>query len=173
MTSSPPAKTESGKKRFPVLGWFFVLFGTFLIANATLVYFALTSWTGLEVEGHYLKGVAYNDTLAHARAGEALGWNVDIDFMPATDSAFEEIKDGNLSVRITDRAGNPLENAKIDALFFRPTHEGFDRRLSLGSQGGGLYVAQASLPLAGQWDVRVLIRHGVDSYRAKRRIVVN
>jgi len=173
MTSSLSTKTESGKKRVPVLAWLFVLFGAFLVANGTLIYFALTSWTGLEVEGHYRKGVTYNDALALAEAGEALGWNVDIDFQQASASTGDGVKDGNLSVRITDATGNPLEGAKINALFFRPTHEGFDRRLSLGPKGKGVYAAPASLPLAGQWDVRVLIRHGDDSYRAKRRIVLN
>ena len=172
MISSLWVKTEGGKKRFHVMVWFFVLFGAFLLANATLIYFALTSWTGLEVESHYNKGIAYNDTLAAAKAGEALGWNVDIDFQSIPVSALEGVKDGNLSVRITDATGNPLEGAEVAALFFRPTHEGFDRRLSLGSKGGGLYAVQASLPLAGQWDVRILIHHGDDSYGAKRRIVL-
>ncbi|MEX0814747.1 MAG: FixH family protein, partial [Dongiaceae bacterium] len=50
-----------------------------LAVNAALVYLALDSFSGLETEGAYRRGVAYDATLAAARAQGEMGWRVAID----------------------------------------------------------------------------------------------
>jgi nitrogen fixation protein FixH len=79
---------------------------------------------------------------------------------------------GELVITLLDNAGEPLRGLDVTAALVRPTSAGFDTKLALEPQGFGEYRAEAALPLAGQWDVRVSARHGDDSFYATRRIIV-
>ena len=50
-----------------------------LLANGAMIWLAFATWTGLETEGAYQKGLAYNRTLEEAEAQAALGWQVDLE----------------------------------------------------------------------------------------------
>ena len=62
---------------------FVAFFGVVLLANGTMIGLAFATWTGLETEGAYQKGLAYNRVLDRARAQAALGWRVDLAFAQA------------------------------------------------------------------------------------------
>ncbi len=147
--------------------WLFVAFFAVVVgANGILVVLAMDTWTGLETEDAYRKGLRYNEQIAAAERQRALGWQVDLDFAPAGGRA------GRLTVTLRDRKGTPLRRAEVDAKLVRPTHVGYDFALPLDPEGGGRYAADIRFPLAGQWDVRVTARRGADRYRLTRRISV-
>jgi nitrogen fixation protein FixH len=145
---------------------FFAMFAVVIAANGALVFFAAGSWTGLETDGAYEKGVAYNETLAAARDQAALGWQVEI--------ALEPGADGQVRIEATfrDRNNRPLHLRAVTARLVRPTHSGHDLALPLARLEAGRYGAETKIPLPGQWDVRVLAEHARGSYQASRRVVV-
>jgi nitrogen fixation protein FixH len=42
----------------------------------------------------------------------------------------------------------------------------------LGALGNGRYGSETTVPLAGQWDVRVYAEHEGGSYQVTRRVVI-
>jgi len=149
-----------------VLWGFIGFFGLIFAANAVLVFLALDSWTGLETEHHYQKGLAYNRVLeADARQHE-LGWTGNI--------AARSLPEGRarLEISLSDRDGKPLDGATVVAKFIRPTVEGYDFTTPLTPAGPGQYLAEVALPLAGQWDMRVVAQRADDRFVLKGRAVL-
>ena len=155
--------------------WTFV-FGMVLViaVNIVLVVYAVGTFPGLETEDAYQKGIKYNKTLAAARAQEARGWSVGVRYAPhPVEEAAEGHREGELVVTLRDKAGEPLRGLDVTAALVRPTRGGFDAQIELEPRGRGEYGAEASLPLPGQWDVRVSARRGdEEEFQATRRIVV-
>lgn len=141
--------------------WAFVGgFAVVFAANAIMVTFAMSSWTGLETQDAYRKGLAYNRTLDAERRESALGWR-----------GVAAMEAERLAVTLTDRRGEPVTAATVRAVFVRPTAEGHDFSVDLAEQGGGRYAAAVDVPLAGLWDIRTVARRGADSFQFNQRVV--
>lgn len=149
------------------LPWLFVVFfAVVLSVNGVMVYFAASSWTGIETKQPYIKGRDYNRTLDAVAEQNARGWNAGLSI---------EVQDRDhvrLDLTLTDSGKHALAGADVLARFIRPTHEGHDVEVSMNGYGAGRYVGILQAPLAGQWDVRVLARHPSGDFRITRRIVV-
>ena len=147
--------------------WIFVgCMGLVIVVNGIMITFALDTWTGLETKGHYQKGVEYNKALAAAQAQAERGWKMDYSFVPDAE------RKGEVRVRFRGRDGLPLDGLEVEAMMIRPTHEGHDMKLALAGQGGGVYTAQAALPLPGQWTLRVHAWRGDEVFQDSHKIVV-
>lgn len=157
------SNTSSRKPLWIILGCFSVV----LLANATLVYFALTSWTGLETEQHYVKGLTYNNNLEGAKRQQALGWQANLD------AKFEDGENiaGTLQIEFVDRDGHSLSDLDVRVVTTRPTHDGYDQEFNVIHVGNGFYRGAFSLPLRGQWNFRILARRGDDDFQRVERIV--
>lgn len=140
-------------------------FALVILVNGILIYFAVSSFTGLQTEGHYQRGLDYNGVLADERTQDALGWTVGIDFQETGGGR------ARLSVRAADRAGKPLNDAGVKVRLVRPVQAGHDMDVTLAAAGDGLYAADVELPLRGQWDIQAQIRHPSGNYSAAKRIV--
>ncbi|MHA1598276.1 MAG: FixH family protein [Alphaproteobacteria bacterium] len=135
--------------------WFFAGAMAFVVAvNMLLVYFALSSWTGIETEGHYGKGIDYNQNLAATEKQKALGWDVRLSIQP--DAGTKAPGFFNVEVRYADSLGKPLPGLRVRAHLIRPTHEGYDRQVELKASAPGQYQARLDVPLPGQWDLRLV-----------------
>ena len=155
---SQPASQRSGRW----IPWVFVGgFAVVFAANAIMVTFAITSWTGLDTEDAYRKGLAFNRTLEAERREAALGWHGSAVW--AGD---------RLTLRFEDDTGRPLTGAAVRAAFVRPTLAGHDLAVDLTEMGAGRYAASVDLPLDGVWDVRATARRGEDSFQINQRIMV-
>jgi nitrogen fixation protein FixH len=143
-----------------------ILVGAFVVVmavNGLLVWYALTSWTGLVSDSAYQEGLGFDRILAESKAEAALGWKAAI----AYDGS------GRLTVRMVDSQARPLAGLRLAAQFLRPTSEGHDRDLPLTEVSPGSYAAVLRLPLPGQWDVRVTVSDGQKPrFHAERRILV-
>ncbi|MCK5547117.1 MAG: FixH family protein [Rhodospirillaceae bacterium] len=143
--------------------WLFVGgLGIVVIVNGILIYFAVNSWTGLSTDGHYDKGLAYNQTLDAQRQQNSLGWKADFNYNP----------DGNISIRLTDINNKPLDNLKVKAQLYRPSQDDVDYSVDLQPTSAGAYQARLQLPLPGLWEVRLSANRGSDTFRLRRRIQV-
>jgi len=141
-----------------------------LVANGALVYFALNTWTGLETNQHYTKGLNYDQNLEAARRQKELGWTTDIKTTFSSESGTTPVV-GILDVTFSDADGRALNGLKVKALAVRPTHEGYDRDFILNATQSGRYQGKIDLPLRGQWDLRIIARKEGEHYQQVARIV--
>lgn len=150
--------------------WIFVGgMGLVIVVNAILVYFALDSWTGLETDHHYRKGLVYNQDLAAAEAQRALGWSAGL----TVSATAAEGRAFDVAVRFHDKAAQPLEGLSVRLFAVRPTHEGYDSDVALAPVGPGVYTGRVTLALPGQWDMRVVANRGADAFQSVERINVD
>lgn len=156
-------------------GWWYpyvfaAAFGVVIAVNAALVYFATSTFTGLETEGAYEKGLAYNRTLAAAQAQRALGWTAAAEVGPAAAPAPEGQRSATLAVTFRDRAGAAIEGLAVRARLTRPTTAGFDREIRLEGRGDGRYAAAVVLPMPGQWDLSISAARADGEYQLNERV---
>lgn len=142
--------------------WTFVgFFGVVFVVNAVMIWLALTTFTGLDREEPYVRGVGYNDVLAEARRQEALGWQAAV-----------EANRARLAVDVTDRLDRPLRGATVYAELTRPVDAHLDFAADLAAVAPGRYAAPVDWPAPGRWDVLVTIEQDGRRYQHHRRLMV-
>ena len=77
-----------------------------------------------------------------------------------------------MAARLADAGGAPLRADRVEARFVRPTNAGHDFALDLTRRGAGAYGAEVEMPVAGQWDVRLLVVRAADSFQLRERVFV-
>lgn len=163
-TDTPQTDRRSIDRLIP---WLFVLgFLVVIAVNATMVYVALGSFSGLVTDRPYDRGRAYNVTLEARARQDALGWT--------TRFAMESQGDGQqrLLLEVVDGAGAPVGGAAVEATLVRPVERGHDRGLALSERGAGRYVGLVTLDLPGLWEARIVIQRGQDRFAAIKRVMV-
>ncbi len=140
-------KQLTGKK---VLAWFIGFFLVVFTANGIMAYFALNTWTGLETENSYVKGLNYNNEIENARTQEQSGWDINISTKP-------EMTEGRFEITLS-RPEDSLPPADVSAHFIRAVVEGHDQEIKLTHTGNGIYGATVKLPLSGQWNVLIVVK---------------
>ena len=156
-------------------GWWYpwIFVGGMLVViavNGVLITMAVSTFSGIQTEEHYRKGLAYNQALAAAEAQERRGWQMTLTFTP--ESSADGRRQGDLAGTFVGKDGRPLDNLEVEAVLLRPTHEGFDVAVDLDHRGGGVYGATVFLPLPGQWDVHVHAHRDGDNFQETRRLSV-
>ena len=155
-------KPYTGKR---ILMWFIGFFLVVFTVNGIMAYFALDTWTGLETENSYVKGLNYNNEIENARNQSASGWEITIPNKPQkTNDRFEiELK----------RPDDSLPPADVTAHLIRAVVEGYDQEITLTHNGDGIYSGPMNLPLPGQWNVLVVVKSQNNLiFRLKDRIIV-
>jgi nitrogen fixation protein FixH len=133
-----------------VLWAMIAFFGVIFAVNGIFLYVALSTWNGTDVDNAYIKGLAYNEVLAAARAQGDLGWSV------AVESLEGRSDDARLELRYVDAQGAAVAGLSVEVLFRHPVRRADDRVVGLSEGEDGLYGAAVSLPSAGEWDVHVV-----------------
>lgn len=131
------------------IGAFSVIIGV----NIVLAVSAVRTFPGLEVQNTYVASQQFD---ARRKAQLALGW-----------TARAEAADGRVILSITDRDGNPVEAASLDAVIGRATQIRDDTTPEFRFDGTA-YVAQVDLG-AGNWNIRMIARAG-DGTEFRQRI---
>lgn len=148
-----------------ILGIALGFFGLVITANAVFVYFAISSFTGVETPNAYSKGLDYNRAIEAAQAQAALGWTVTLDHSDVLEKA------AGLRVTVADPDGRPIDGLQVTAELRRPTHEGYDQTADLMALGDGHYAGDIAVPLPGQWDAYIhALRGGDERYTIKQRL---
>ena len=154
-------------KRSRWIPWAIVgFFGVVIAVNAVMLWFALGTFNGLSYKEAYDRGVHYNETLAEAEAQHALGWQVTLD------SANLGARQAEIVLELKDRTGAAITSAGVEGALVRPVQEGNDFAVSLTHRGGGRYAATVEAPLAGQWDLDLVVVAGEDHYRLRERLMI-
>ena len=162
-----PARPRGWWIPYTFVGGFAVVF----IANGALLYFALTTFSGLTTRQAYVEGLAYNDRVAEEQAQAALGWTLDVALSSAV-TALPDAPGRATRLRLTarDAQGRPLDGLAIEALVRRPTEKGLDQAIALAPVGPGAYRAALTLPKPGLWDILFTARRDEDTFRLRRRL---
>ena len=167
---SPSAAPRSGRRPRQKGWWipllFFGFFGIIVGVNAIMVTFALRTFPGVYAENHYRIGLEYNELLARERAQTEQGWQLGLSY------GDRGHRSGTLEVSLLDRDGAPIPYAQVTASFLRPTVQGHDFDLPLTHRGDASYAASVDLPLAGNWDVRVVAHTRDGQHQQIQRIWV-
>jgi nitrogen fixation protein FixH len=142
--------------------WAFVgFFGVVTAVNAVMIWFAVTTFTGLDRDEPYLRGIDYNAVLAEERRQAALGWTAAV----AADR-------DRLAVDVADRLEQPLEGAVVYAEITRPVDAALDFTAELAPAGAGHYAAAIDWPVAGRWEILVTVERDGHVFQHHRRLVV-
>jgi len=109
---------------------------------------------------YYAKALAWDETMAQQARNEALGWRLGLRVEPTGER-------GRMTVtaRLTDRAGAPLEGARVA---IEARHNARANRVltaALEPRDAG-YVAAMPLARPGLWEFRVRVTRGPDVFTA-------
>lgn len=153
----------TGRKVLLILLTFFFVVAT---VDAIMIYFAKTTFRGLDADSPYEVGLAYNKEIAAAREQDKLGWTVS-----------ERLERGEglsrLVTDVRDAGGKPVEGLTLKAHFAHPTDRTRDMFIDLAATNSGQFIGEVKAT-PGSWDVILEIRRdGKVTYRSKNRIDVN
>ena len=137
--------------------------GLVVVVNAGMVYAALHSFPGKAGDEDFALSNRYDAVLEREQQEIALGWTV----VARTDVG------GVPEITLADRDGSPLRGAVVAATAERPLGAPERRALVFHEAEHGRYVADASLPEAGQWELTVSASFGGRDIAATRRVIVH
>jgi nitrogen fixation protein FixH len=165
------AASSAARRADPAPGrlypWLFVAaMGLVILVNAAMIFLAVHSFSGLATQDAYAKGLAFDRTLAAARAQAELGWQVDVAATPDPTVAATV----TLSADFRDAAGRALDDLTVRAFLVRPTSAGHDRAVDLADHGQGRYRATAALPLRGEWLLTIVARRDSQTWQSTQRV---
>jgi nitrogen fixation protein FixH len=149
-----------------VLFMLLAFFGITIAVNITMATYALTTFSGEDVSDPYLKGLAFNKTLAAHSAQGRLGWTATIDVRGAGKTAT------TIEVSLRDRESRALNGLTVEATLRRPTDASLDRTVAFTADGEGRYAATVAGLARGQWDVVARVKGDGTSFEALRRVVL-
>lgn len=118
--------------------------GLVIVVNAVMVYYAISTFTGVTVPRSYERGRGYETVLAEAARQDALGWRAEV-----------SLTGGALRVVATDREGRPV-HGRVEGILLRPL-EGMELPLAFAPTGGGRWAAEIAPPRPGQWEARLTL----------------
>lgn len=164
-TVMPAPARPRGIRGRHVLGSMLAFFAVIVVADATMIYKAVTTFGGVENPNAYRQGVAYNQRIARDAEQSLIGWRDDIDVIGAPQ---------RLRVSLRDRSGAAVTGKKLLARIGRPATSRFDTTLDLVEAAAGQYEAPIAAAHEGAWivDISVLRAGGPDEpfYQARRRV---
>ncbi len=156
-----PIKEITGKH---VLLICFVFFGVMFAVNSLFVFYALSTFNGGEGKKPYQSGLDYNETIAAARAQDALGWSHRI----------TAGRSGEVSIALSAKSGAPVVGRALTGEIARPVADRFTHPLVFREVAPGTYAAEAGPLDAGSWLVSLAVHPGAKPdetvYRAKERL---
>ena len=143
------AKPLTGRTVIIALALFF---GVMFAADGALIYSALSTLHGEELENPYDASQAYNQKLADSRAQDALGWVANI-------STRQEGEGVHVVADFRDRDGAVLSGLQVKARFVHPFDRASDREALLLSDGGA-YEGAAPPLHEGKWTLVIEASQG-------------
>jgi nitrogen fixation protein FixH len=156
----------------PFTGWMALailvgFFGTIFCANAFLVFYAISTFSGEQEASPYEHGLAYDKDIAAARAQEARGWRVSVNALRPQSGA-----PALIDITMRDADDQPIQGLAVTAALEFPADKKLDRHATVNEAEPGDYRADASMR-PGQWDLVIEARRdGERLFRSRNRIVL-
>lgn len=167
-TSGATAGTARKLSGWHVLGAMLGFFGVIIVADATMIYKAVSTFGGVENRNAYRDGLAYNARIAREAQQNALGWTEQVEL--TTDPV-------RIRVSLKDAAGASPRSVRVEATLGRPATNAADVTLPLAEATAGVFEAPLErMPEAGTWiaTVRAFAADGGEepAFEVRRRLWV-
>lgn len=156
-TGEPRAHRLTGRA---VLGWFVVFFGVIFAVNGVFIYYALSTFPGLEVASSYKAGQDFAGDVAAGEAQAARGWTVDAAVRPVGD-------DASVEIAFHDKAGAALDGLDVRVRLIHAVDPDHDHAASVPEVAGGTYRTVIAGVKAGLWDLTI------EAYRGNERLFMS
>lgn len=142
--------------------WLFVAgFALVVAVNATMIWLAVGSFSGLYTAKPRDRGLHYNAVVEAQRTRDMLGWRIDTQWRPESN---------RLEVAAFDAAGQPLADARIAVELVRPVEKHQPVAVAMAAIDGGRFAGHIDLPARGNWDVDIVVEHHGERYALTRRM---
>lgn len=147
-------------------GWYVVrrivpFFGVMILANVVFAWFAFSTFTGIQVDNAYDKGINYNLVLEQARERELLGWQIGV-----------EVENKAILITLFDKDGSLIEDADIEVMLFSLRSADDDQTLSVNSTSLGKFYMPYPEQVNGQWELRLKVNKEGKSVEYRRKLVL-
>lgn len=157
---NPPSVPVSPWRLFP---WAVAAAMLLVVAvNAGMVFAALHTFPGQAGDEGFQLSNHYDAVLDRADQQASLGWN-----LSAAASG------GRAIVTLRDRSGASIDGADVVATAARPLGASDTQRLVFRETADHRYVADATLPLPGQWELTITASADGHDVAATRRVFVH
>ncbi len=142
--------------------WLFVAgFVVVIAVNGIMIWFAVSSFSGLYTDRARETGLHYNAVIAEQKARDALGWKVDAHWRA-------DVSRIELSVAGPD--GQPLHGAHATVELVRPAEKRPPLPVAMGVVGSGQFAGYVELPERGNWDLDITIDRDGKHYAVTHRM---
>lgn len=168
-TSSAANRDARGLSGRHVLAAMLAFFGVIIVADATMIYKAVSTFGGIDNANAYRDGLAYNARIARENRQAALGWTETVELM--SDPA-------RLRVSLRDAEGTAPHDIRVEAFLGRPATIRSDAKLPLAEVSPGVFETAISHEVdPGNWIATVLAFSGdtIEAdpiYQTRRRLWV-
>ena len=154
--------TTATASRDRYIPWLFVLgFVIVFAVNATMIFLAVGSFSGLYTPKPRDRGLRFNDVVAAEQSRDALGWRIDAAWRPGRD---------RLEISVFDRAGQPLTGAHVAVELVRPVEKRAPLGAAMAVVGDGRHAGYVALPVRGNWDVDIVVERNGERFAQTRRM---
>jgi len=141
--------------------WLGIAMALVFAINGYMVYASLVTFPGQAGTDGFDLSNGYGRVLESERMQAALGWHVD--------ASVDTNRQAQL--QLTDRAGQPLRDLRVEAIAERPVGPDERTTLSLRDLGQGHLQSDTTL-FSGQWDLLLTVHSGEHVYATTRRLFV-
>jgi nitrogen fixation protein FixH len=149
------------QRRASYVPWLFVGgFSITIAVNAVMIWFAISSFSGLYSTNPREQGLHYNDVLAQQKIRDALGWKIDVAWQPSG---------SRLEIDLRDATGQPLSGAQVRVGLVRPVEKRAPIPVVMQAFDSGRFAAHVDLPEHGNWDIDIVVDCGGQHYAVTRR----
>jgi nitrogen fixation protein FixH len=153
-------------RRSHYIPWIFVAgFAVIIAVNGTMIWLALSSFSGLYTTKPREVGLRYNAVIAEQDKRDALGWRIDASWHRESAAL-----PGTLVVWVSDASGGPLAGARMTAELVRPVEKMPPLGIAMTPVDIGRFEGHTQLPEHGNWDVDIVVERGRDRYALTRRM---
>ena len=151
----------------PALIVFFFLLLT--LQESNLITKALSHKPGIVAHDFRQKEGQYNAHLRQLKIQDERGWKIT--------GGWKQAPLINVTnpfvIKAHDKAGNAISQAKVKATFLSTVNTDKDMDIDLKESEAGVYSADVTLPLYGEWTILVTVKKGDDLHEIKGQIEVD
>jgi nitrogen fixation protein FixH len=147
-----------------VLVWLGCFFGAMLIANAFFVYYALSTFSGLDNPSSYKAGRNYGAQIEAAEAQAIRDWSVNVDIVRSGDGV-------NIDLIAKDHSAAPVRGVTFELHLGHPADRRHDVTVPLTVADLGHFRGRVEAVSGGWWTLTVAgTRDGEPVYKSVERI---
>lgn len=158
-------RSVTGRMVFVAVVAFFVVVAA---VNGVMIYFAVATFPGVEVDSSYRAGLDYPEELAAAHAQAARGWRVGVATVRHDDGVV------TLALDVRDAKGAPVGGLAGNVVLKRPSDIALDRTASLVEGETGRYTATIADTLGGRYDLAIDLEGSGDvRFRSLNHVMLN